>query len=208
MLRRIASIVLLAAVCACAQKPAAPTMSKDLVIVQIDELTLGSLDKRFHVYPIPKKTIEALAAHLEKAGARVVVFDTRQPHDATAMAIDAVQRYTGKTIDVSSLPRDTSGQLKLDAPSDVVRQMPTQRKTLVEEHIPTFAPMLTFEQAFVTPVNELRGVVDGKLVYVGATASGRGSFTNTDRATNYPNLFADARLADQLLRSSAGRPGN
>jgi CHASE2 domain-containing sensor protein len=208
MFKRKASIVLLAALCACAQKPAVQTLSKELVIVPIDELTLGSLDKRFHVYPIPHSTITALGRRLTQAGARVVVLDLTRPNDPTAIAVDAVQRYTGKTIDTAALTRDASGQMKLDSPEDFFTQLPTERKARVQEHIPTFAPTLTFKQAYVMPLAELRKVVDGKLVYVGATASGQGDFMMTSRATNYPRLFADARLADQLLTSAAGRPGN
>jgi CHASE2 domain-containing sensor protein len=207
--RRLALVLLAgASLAACsAANSAPPKNNPNLLIVQIDEVTLGSTDPRLHQFVIPKPLIESVVKKLYAAGARTVVVDTASS-DATATALDAVQKYTGRTIDISSLPHDANGQLKLDPVNDRSVNATTASGTQVIVRHPVFASDISFAAVYADAINDLKPLVAGKLVYLGYAAQGTGGRLNDSNVPiAYPKLFADARLADQVM-SVAGRPSN
>ncbi|MGB8796073.1 MAG: adenylate/guanylate cyclase domain-containing protein, partial [Candidatus Aquilonibacter sp.] len=54
--------------------------------------------------------------------------------------------------------------------------------------------------AYSLSIPDLRQSVNGALVYIGNTAQAQGDFAHTARSAEFPGLFANARLADQLMR--------
>lgn len=54
--------------------------------------------------------------------------------------------------------------------------------------------------AYSESIADLRQAVSGALVYIGNTAQAEGDFAHTARSPEFPGLFANARLADQLMR--------
>ena len=118
-----------------------------------------------------------------------------------SLAAAGVELYTGKKLDLTKLPHDDDGRLLLVAPSDDYAQTTTELNTRVEFHTPTFTTQfMSFGGAYEDSVKDLAVAAKGALVYIGNTAQAEGDFVPTARTPNYPGLFANARLADQLMR--------
>ncbi len=117
-----------------------------------------------------------------------------------ALAAAGVQYYLGKKLDLDKLPKDDDGRFLLLAPTRSVLQKTTDHGGVIEEHTPTFtSQFLSFSDAYAEPAGDLRDVVKGAIVYIGNTAQAQGDLVQTARAPNYPGLFANARMAEQLL---------
>ncbi len=125
-----------------------------------------------------------------------------------ALAAAAVQTYTGKLLDYASIPKDASGTFLLVAPRFTTQQLTTDSGNRVEEHAPTFAGrgVLSLSDAYSMSVSDLRQFAKGALIYVGNTAQAQQDFIQTARQANTPGLFANARIADQLMRGIYLRP--
>jgi len=125
-----------------------------------------------------------------------------------ALAAAAVQTYTGKPLDFASIPKDSSGTFLLVAPRFVTQQLTTDSGNRVEEHAPTFAGrgVLSLSDAYSMSVSDLSQFAKGALIYVGNTAQAQQDFIQTARQANTPGLFANARIADQLMRGIYLRP--
>jgi class 3 adenylate cyclase/CHASE2 domain-containing sensor protein len=118
-----------------------------------------------------------------------------------SLAAAGVELYTGKKLDLAKLPRDDDGRFLLVAPADEYQQHTTELNTRVEFHVPTFSTQyMSFGGAYEDSVKDLSVAAKGALVYIGNTAQAEGDFVPTARTPNYPGLFANARLADQLMR--------
>ncbi|MHB8147061.1 MAG: adenylate/guanylate cyclase domain-containing protein [Vulcanimicrobiaceae bacterium] len=116
-----------------------------------------------------------------------------------SLSAAAVEAYTGNRIDLSKVPtRD--GRLLLIPPSVFTQQMSNAVGQQIEWYSVGFAPVLPFATALTEPISDLRQLVHGRLVYIGATAQALQDFQITARG-NTPGLFANARLAEQLLRA-------
>jgi adenylate cyclase len=118
-----------------------------------------------------------------------------------SLAAAAVQTYTGTPIAPGSVPT-TDGRLLLVAPTLFTHQDAKTKIVTVEEHTAQFAGagVLSFADALTEPIASLRTFANGRLIYAGATAQGLGDFVQSARQPNMPGLFANARLADQLMR--------
>jgi len=117
-----------------------------------------------------------------------------------ALAAAGVQYYLGKKLDLASLPKDDDGRFLVLAPTRNVLQKTTDQGGVIEEHTPTFtSQFLSFSDAYSEPVKDLHDVVNGAMVYIGNTAQAQGDLVQTARTPNYPGLFANARMAQQLL---------
>ncbi len=124
-----------------------------------------------------------------------------------ALAAAGVQYYLGKKLDLASLPTDDDGRFLLLAPTRSVLQETTDHGGVIEEHTPTFtSQFLSFSDAYAEPVKDLHDVVNGAIVYIGNTAQAQGDLVQTARTPNYPGLFANARMAEQLLNDWHVRP--
>ncbi len=124
-----------------------------------------------------------------------------------ALAAAGVEYYLGRKIDLASLPKDDDGRFLLLAPTRSVLQKTTDHGGVIEQHTPTFtSQFLSFSDAYAEPVSDLRDVVKGAIVYVGNTAQAQGDLVQTARTPNYPGLFANARLAEQLMNGWYIRP--
>ena len=118
-----------------------------------------------------------------------------------SLAAAGVEQATGHAIDLSTLPTDGDGRFLLVVPKVSVRQVTTDHGQQVQEHTPDFiANPLSFSDAYQESVSDLRQSVNGALVYIGNTAQAQGDFVHTARSAEFPGLFANARLADQLMR--------
>ncbi len=118
-----------------------------------------------------------------------------------SLAAAGVEQATGQSIDLSALPTDGDGRFLLVVPEVSVRQVNTDHGQQVNEHTPDFiANPLSFSDAYQESVSDLRQSVNGALVYIGNTAQAQGDFVHTARSPEFPGLFANARLADQLMR--------
>ncbi len=118
-----------------------------------------------------------------------------------SLAAGGVELATGNKIDLSTLPTDENGRFLLVVPEVAVRQVTTDHGQQVNEHTPDFiANPLSFSDAYQEKVSDLRQSVNGALVYIGNTAQAQGDFVHTARSPEFPGLFANARLADQLMR--------
>jgi adenylate cyclase len=118
-----------------------------------------------------------------------------------ALAAAGVEQLTGNKIDVSHLPTDDNGRFILLVPKVSVHQVTTDHGQQVEEHFADFlANQLSFSDAYQMKASDLRQAVNGALVYIGNTAQAQGDFVHTARSAEFPGLFANARLADQLMR--------
>ena len=118
-----------------------------------------------------------------------------------ALAAAGVELLTGNKIDLSKLPTDDNGRFILLVPKVSVHQVTTDHGQQVEEHFADFlANQLSFSDAYQMKVSDLRQAVNGALVYIGNTAQAQGDFVHTGRSAEFPGLFANARLADQLMR--------
>jgi class 3 adenylate cyclase/CHASE2 domain-containing sensor protein len=124
-----------------------------------------------------------------------------------ALAAAAVQTYTHKPVDFAALPRDEDGTFLLVAPRFSTTQLRSDRGPSVEEHDPTFPGrgVIAFSDAYSESISDLRQFANGALIYVGDTAQAQADFVQTARQANTPGLFANARLADQLMRGIAIR---
>jgi class 3 adenylate cyclase/CHASE2 domain-containing sensor protein len=125
-----------------------------------------------------------------------------------ALAAAGVQTYLGKKLPLGSLPTDGGGRFLLVAPRFQTEQEVTAQGAQVEESTPAFAGrgVLSFSDAYSEPISDLRAFAKGALIYVGDTAQAQGDFVQTARHANTPGLFANARLADQLMRGIEIRP--
>ena len=118
-----------------------------------------------------------------------------------SLAAAGVEQATGHAIDLSTLPTDGDGRFLLVVPKVSVRQVTTDHGQQVQEHTPDFiANPLSFSDAYQESISDLRQSVNGALVYIGNTAQAQGDFVHTARSAEFPGLFANARLADQLMR--------
>jgi adenylate cyclase len=124
-----------------------------------------------------------------------------------AMAAAAAQQFAGKPIAFDSLP-DLDGTFLLVAPDSQAQQVTTDSGSTVEEQTASFAgrSTLSFSYAVSEPIKDLAVFAKGALIYVGNTAQAQGDLVQTARVPNYPGLFANARLADQLMRGFYIRP--
>jgi class 3 adenylate cyclase/CHASE2 domain-containing sensor protein len=125
-----------------------------------------------------------------------------------SLAAAAAQTYTGKPLAFASIPRDANGTFLLVAPRFTTQQLTTDSGNRVEEHAPSFAGrgVLSLSDAYSMSVSDLRQFAKGALIYIGDTAQGQGDFVQTARQANTPGLFANARIADQLMRGIYMRP--
>ena len=138
-------------------------------------------------------------------GQRMVIHtaSTGQYSNRTFLALAAagVEQLTGQEIDLTKLPTDEDGRFLLVVPRVAVKQVTTDHGQQVEEHTQDFvANQLSFSDAYTLPVSDLKQSVNGALVYIGNTAQAQGDFAHTARSAEFPGLFANARLADQLMR--------
>jgi CHASE2 domain-containing sensor protein len=118
-----------------------------------------------------------------------------------ALAAAVVEQYTGNKIDLSSLPTDEDGRFLLVVPRYSLKQVTTDHGQQVEEHTQDFVDnQLSFSDAYSESIPDLKTAVNGALVYIGNTAQAQGDFVHTARSAEFPGLFANARLADQLMR--------
>ena len=112
----------------------------------------------------------------------------------TSLAASAVERFTGKRL--ADVPLYKGVVLFL--PPDVQEQQShTQTGTLAKSL--AFAQGISFADAMREPVEDLAGLVKGRIVVVGATAEGLGDFVATADDGHFPGVFVNARLIDQLL---------
>ena len=116
-------------------------------------------------------------------------------------AAAATQTFTGKPFDKSSVPT-TDGRLILLTPELLALQGVNSQGAGVEYHVVNFAggSVIPFASVLTDTIPQLREFAKGRLIYIGATAQGLGDFVNTPRYGSMPGLFANARLADQLMR--------
>jgi len=118
-----------------------------------------------------------------------------------ALSAAVVEQYTGHKLDLASLPTDEDGRFLLVVPRYSLKQVTTDHGQQVEEHTADFiANQLSFSDAYSESIPDLRTAVKGALVYIGNTAQAQGDFAHTARSAEFPGLFANARLADQLMR--------
>ena len=169
-LKQALAITLLLAGAACASKPSAPATSGKVVIVQMDKA------------PSSVTVLDAFAQRAKSAGAKVVIIDMYEMRDPTTAAIEAVQEYTGKVVEASSLTLDEkTHQLKPDV-------KPEQLGTGTA----SFAQTLSFADAAKEPIEKLRTDFRNKIVYIGCAPCGA-------------HLYSDAQLADQVLRQASAK---
>lgn len=119
-----------------------------------------------------------------------------------SLSASSVQVFLGHRIDLSSIPTDDSHRFLLVAPRFITSQDVTDSGESVEEHTPTFAGrgIISFSDAYSESISDLRSFAKGALIFIGDTAAAEQDFVQTARSANTPGLFANARLADQLLR--------
>jgi class 3 adenylate cyclase/CHASE2 domain-containing sensor protein len=118
-----------------------------------------------------------------------------------SLAAAGAELATGNKIDLSTLPTDGDGRFLLVVPKVSVLQVTTEHGQQVNEHTPDFiANPLSFSDAYQESISDLRQSVSGALVYIGNTAQAQADFVHTARSAEFPGLFANARLADQLMR--------
>ncbi|HET9030677.1 MAG TPA: adenylate/guanylate cyclase domain-containing protein [Candidatus Aquilonibacter sp.] len=117
-----------------------------------------------------------------------------------SLSAAAVQYYLGKKIDFSKIPTDDDGRFLLLAPDDDDKQVQTDSGAIIEEHTPVFTSQFyPFSVAYDANVKDLHDVVNGAIVFIGDTAQAQGDLIQTARGANFPGLFANARMAQQLL---------
>lgn len=117
-----------------------------------------------------------------------------------SLSAAAVQYYLGKKIDFGAIPTDHDGRFLLLAPKDERQQQPTASGNDVEEHYPVFTQQFyPFSTAYEANVSDLSQVVKGAMVFIGNTAQAQGDLVQTARGPNFPGLFANGRMAQQLL---------
>jgi len=109
-----------------------------------------------------------------------------------SLAAAAVERYTGRRL---APPPLYAGTLLFLPARLVQHQAPdgTASRQL------SIAQEISFASAMTEPVADLRTLVDGRIVLIGATAEGLGDFVATADDGHFPGLYANARLIDQLL---------
>jgi adenylate cyclase len=118
-----------------------------------------------------------------------------------SLAAASVELQTGTKIDVGALPKDDDGRFLLVVPQVDNEQQTTDHGQQVEVITQHFVGnQLSFSDAYSESIADLRQAVNGALVYVGNTAQAEGDFAHTARSPEFPGLFANARLADQLMR--------
>jgi len=125
-----------------------------------------------------------------------------------SLAADAVQTFEKKPLDFAAIPKDANGTFLLVAPRFQTQQLTTDSGNRVEEHAPGFPGrgVLSLSDAYSESVSDLSQFAKGALIYIGDTAQGQGDFVQTARQPNTPGLFANARIADQLMRGIYLRP--
>ena len=127
--------------------------------------------------PSSVSQLDAFAQKMKVAGAKVVVIDMVGLRDPTTAAIEAVQEYTGKMVEANSLTLDDkTKQLKPDVTPDKLGQGAA-----------SFAQTMAYADASKESLDKLKADVSNKIVYIGCAPCGA-------------HLYADAQLADQVLR--------
>jgi class 3 adenylate cyclase/CHASE2 domain-containing sensor protein len=141
---------------------------------------------------------------------RIRTFGGGANNNATFFSLGAAgaQAFTGKPLDFASIPHDANGTFLLVAPRFQTMQLTTDSGNRVEEHTPSFPGrgVLSLSDAYTMPISDLRTFANGAMIYVGDTAQGQGDFVQTARQANTPGLFANARIADQVMRGIYMRP--
>ncbi|HVS46911.1 MAG TPA: adenylate/guanylate cyclase domain-containing protein [Verrucomicrobiae bacterium] len=113
----------------------------------------------------------------------------------TSLAAAAVERFTGKRL--GTLPTDADGRLLFLPIQQTTRQSLTGRVGSEESTIP-IAQGVSLATALTEPIAELRPLVSGKIVLIGATAQASSDFAPTAAGRIY-GVYMNARYIDQLL---------
>ncbi len=109
---------------------------------------------------------------------------------------------------LNSLKTDDYRRFLVVAPRSEVQQVLDDHGDSVEEQNAVFAGRgtISFSYAYSEPIKDLTAFAKGALIFVGNTAQAQGDLVATARTPNYPGLFVNARLADQLIRGIYIRP--
>jgi adenylate cyclase len=110
----------------------------------------------------------------------------------TSLAATAVERYTGKRLGDVPLYHQELLYLPL-------RMIQTQAADGTARREIPIAQEISFADAVTEPVAQLKALVNGKIVLIGATAEGLGDFVATAEDGHFPGVYVNARLIDQLL---------
>lgn len=111
----------------------------------------------------------------------------------------AVGAFANRPVNASAIPTDADGRMlllppKISAHQDLATATQVQTQAFAGRGAIALGDALTSNPA------DLRAFASGALIFVGATAQGLGDFVTTAGRGRIPGLFANARLADQLLR--------
>lgn len=122
-----------------------------------------------------------------------------------ALPAAAVAAFTGRAVDVASIPKDDAGRMLLLPPKtahhqDAITGADVQTQAFAGRGVMSFADVVASRPA------ALAAFAGGALVYVGATAQGLYDFWATAGRGRIPGLFINARLADQLMRGYYLKP--
>jgi len=129
----------------------------------------------------------------------------------TALTAAGVQLFLGKKLPLRTLPHDDDGRFLVVAPHGgpgETHEVQDEHGDQVEEQQAAFAGRgtLSFSFAYSESIKDLTPFAKGAIIFVGNTAQAQGDLVATARVPNYPGLFVNARLADQLLRGIYIRP--
>jgi adenylate cyclase len=113
----------------------------------------------------------------------------------TSLATTAVERFTGKPI--GTVPTDSYGRLLFLPIQQRTKQAIIGRIGSDESNIP-IAQSIGFATALGEPVADLKPLVNGKIVLIGATAQASGDFATTASGRIF-GVYMNARYIDQLL---------
>ncbi len=109
-----------------------------------------------------------------------------------SLAAAAVERYTGRRLAPPPLYEGTL----LFLPARLVQHQAPDGTASRQLSI---AQEVSFANAMTEPIADLRTLVQGRIVLIGATAEGLGDFVATADDGHFPGLYANARLIDQLV---------
>ena len=122
-----------------------------------------------------------------------------------SLAAAGVGTLDGRPVDTAAIPKDDGGRMLLLPPKIASHQdLDTGTQVLTQ----TFAGRGTISlgDALTNSSASLRAFAGGALLLVGATAQGLGDYATTAGRGRIPGIFANARLADQLMRGFYLRP--
>lgn len=116
---------------------------------------------------------------------------------ASALALSAVEQFTGKAVDTSKIPTFEGETLLL--PFDLLSTVDISQRVGAEQtHVKFVDQTLSFADAVNEPIGDLRQFANGRLVIIGGTAQALQDFTLTMDG-EIAGVYVHARLMDQLL---------